>query len=126
MLNIYVPIIAHHTRREFFDILSSMLYSMQDQISFDSLIIAGDFNYSHLKPHILACATSSKQPCLLDLFFYNNKIMNDLSEIIIFMAINLDSSRAKHQYYHTSNEPIQTTSALSSTTKMITIDYRVV
>jgi hypothetical protein len=37
-----------------------ILYSMQDQISFDRLIIAGDFNYSNLRPHLLTRATSKE------------------------------------------------------------------
>jgi exonuclease III len=91
ILNIYTPATTHRTRREFFDILSSMLYSMQDQLSFERLIIVGDFNYSHLRPHLLTRATSSEWIHLLGLFFFNSMMMNDLSEIITFQRTHGDS-----------------------------------
>ncbi|KAI9336056.1 hypothetical protein BD770DRAFT_298783, partial [Pilaira anomala] len=45
VLNIYAPSDSNTARRTFFESLGDMLFQMIDTISWDNLIISGDFNY---------------------------------------------------------------------------------
>ena len=84
ILNIYAPAHSHRERREFFDQLTRMLYGMHDKIAFDRLIVAGDFNYSNNRTEQLSYATSSEWRALLNEFFHNSMLMNDLANIPTF------------------------------------------
>lgn len=84
ILNIYAPANTKKNRQVFFSQLVNMLYGMQDQITFDRLIISGDFNYSLLRPNMLTQTTSAEWLHLLELFFYNSMHMNNLIEIPTF------------------------------------------
>ena len=58
-----------------------VLYWLHEQILFDSLIIAGDFNYSNFHADQLSYTTSSYWRALLVKFFYNTMKINDLAII---------------------------------------------
>ncbi|KAG1446861.1 hypothetical protein G6F56_009441 [Rhizopus delemar] len=84
ILNIYAPAHSNKERREFFDKLTIMLYAMHEHISFDRLIIAGDFNYSNFRLDKISYATFSDWRTLLDSCFQNSMEMNDMSVIPTF------------------------------------------
>lgn len=91
ILNLYAPASSAAERREFFEQLQSLLYNMYSQIDFDRLIIAGDFNYSHLRPHLLSGHTSFNWRQLLDMFFSNSMTMNNMCDIPTFQRMNGDT-----------------------------------
>ncbi|KAI9361881.1 hypothetical protein BD770DRAFT_308904, partial [Pilaira anomala] len=45
IMNIYAPADSNVNRRSFFEALSDLLYNLRDTITWDNLIISGDFNY---------------------------------------------------------------------------------
>ena len=47
VLNIYAPVAPAPRQRDFYAKLYQLLHEFRGQISFDHLIISGDFNYSH-------------------------------------------------------------------------------
>jgi exonuclease III len=91
ILNLYAPASNHKARQTFFEQILAMLYGIQDQISFDRLIIAGDFNYSLQRPNILKQATSADWLHLLELFFYNSMQLHNLTDIPTFQRSHGDS-----------------------------------
>jgi exonuclease III len=89
ILNIYARANSDQNRREFFDKLTNMLYGLDDQIAFDRLIISGDFNYSYQRHRSLARTTSNEWRSLLNRFFFNSMVMNDLDDIPTFQRTNV-------------------------------------
>lgn len=84
ILSLYASAHSNKERREFFDQLAHLLHSMYKQIPFDRLIIGRDSNYSHLRPGTLTSAISSQWHGLLEEFFHNSMLVNDLNKIPAF------------------------------------------
>ncbi|KAI9365685.1 hypothetical protein BD770DRAFT_312795, partial [Pilaira anomala] len=84
ILNIYATANGNPDRQKFFDHITSMLYAMNEQLSLDRLIIAGDFNCSILRTQTLSSSTSTEWLNFIDLYFYDNMITNDLDEAPTF------------------------------------------
>lgn len=84
ILNIYAPANSATERHQFFQHLTIMLQEYRTTISFDRLIISGDFNYSILKPSLLNTSTSPLWIALLEANFHNAMKIGNLEEIHSF------------------------------------------
>ncbi|KAI9349940.1 hypothetical protein BD770DRAFT_413155 [Pilaira anomala] len=86
-MNIYVPADSNVNRRSFFEALSDLLYNLRDTITWDNLIISGDFNYDmtrDIDSNKGLYKTSTQWLSILEIKFYNAMIHNEMQHIPTF------------------------------------------
>ncbi|OBZ84623.1 hypothetical protein A0J61_07317 [Choanephora cucurbitarum] len=84
ILNAYAPANSRPVRREFYHNLTLLLHTLRSQISFENLIISGNFNYSYLRVSILGAVIVLSWKTLFEQNFLNCTQFINLQEIPTF------------------------------------------
>ncbi|KAG1368970.1 hypothetical protein G6F61_012730 [Rhizopus arrhizus] len=87
ILNVYAPADSNGARRSFFESMVTLLYELNDIITWNNLIISGDFNYDlardiDSKRGLFKTSTAWTSP--LENFFFNSMIHNSMNNIPTF------------------------------------------
>ena len=87
ILNVYAPADSNGARRSFFGSMVTLLYELNDIITWNNLIISGDFNYDlarDIDSKRGLFKTSTAWTSLLENFFFNSMIHNSMNNIPTF------------------------------------------